>query len=100
MKALPALIVCLTVSVFLDTAKADTCNSKEAALRVAREAVVEREDWPNGGDYNVSSDPEGWRVTAWRIDFPRHEGSARYAGGGFRVIHIGPSGELRRYSRQ
>lgn len=100
MKSLPALLVCLAASAFLNSASADSCNSKEAALRVAKEAVAEREDWPHGGDYNVSNDTEGWRVTAWRIDYPRHEGSARYAGGGFRVIHIGPGGELRRYSRQ
>jgi len=100
MKFLPTLLVGFATSVFLNVASADNCTSKEAALRVAKEAVAEREEWPHGGDYNVSAEPEGWRVTAWRIDFPKHEGSARYAGGGFRVIHIGPEGELRRYSRQ
>lgn len=100
MKFLHALLLCLSASALLNSASADSCTSKEAAVRIAKEAVAEREEWPNGGDYNVSADPEGWRVTAWRIDFPKHEGSARYAGGGFRVIHISSEGELRRYSRQ
>ncbi len=102
MKGFPAFVVSLFLcsAAIVSPATAGNCDSKETALRIAREAVADRENWPHGGDYKVSTDPEGWRVTAWRIDFPNHEGSARYAGNGFRVIHIGSDGTLRRYSRQ
>lgn len=102
MKALHTLLASLIFSSAALISPASTVegNSQETALRIAREAVAEREQWPNGGDYKVSTDTAGWRVTAWRIDFPNHEGSARYAGDGFRVIHIDRDGALRKYSRE
>lgn len=100
MKTARALLLALVASAALaNHANAEACNTKEAAILIARDAVAEREQWPNGADYNVSRDESGWRVTACRIDYPTHKGSARYADGAFRTIVISSEGALKKYSR-
>ena len=73
--------------------------SKADAIKLARDEVARNDTWAERAEYTAEASKGGWSVTAWRIERPEKEGSARFVPGGFRSVVIDSKGKVVSYLR-
>jgi hypothetical protein len=57
-------------------------------IAVARHVLETKEQWADRVEWEVVKLADGWKVTAWRIEFPERKGPARYLPWGCSIIEL------------
>ena len=94
-----AFLIALLPTLLLVSHLAAAPLSKDEAIKLAHAEVAKNDTWAERAEYTAEPSKGGWSVTAWRIEHPEKEGSARLVPGGFRSIVIDSEGKVVSYLR-
>jgi hypothetical protein len=57
-------------------------------IAVAARVLAQNESWADRAEWEVLKSGDGWRVVAWRIEYPDRKGPDRYLPWGYSVIEL------------
>ena len=57
-------------------------------IAAAKHVLEQNEDWAARSEWEVVKSEDGWKVTAWRVEYPEARGGSRYLPWGYSVIEL------------
>ncbi len=57
-------------------------------ISAARRCLEQKETWANRAEWEVLRSGDGWKVVAWRVEYPHRKGPERYLPWGYSEIEL------------
>lgn len=66
----------------------DPAGRYREQIAVAARVLAQKETWSDRAEWEVMKSGDGWRIVAWRIEYPERKGPDRYLPWGYSVIEL------------
>jgi hypothetical protein len=57
-------------------------------IAAASRLLEQKENWADRAEWEVIKTGDGWRVVAWRVEYPARKGPNRYLPWGYSIIEL------------